>query len=532
MKLYFIGADHEVTGSCHCMELAGRKLLVDCGMEQGVDTYENQDIPFPANEIDFVLLTHAHIDHTGMLPVLYKKGFRGQVLATKGTADLCQIMLRDSAHIQMTEAEWRNRKARRSGKPLVEPLYEMEDAEGALRLLKPCPYGEEIVLCQGITAEFTDVGHLLGSSSITLTVAEGGETRKIVFSGDIGNINKPIVKDPIQAEEADYIVMESTYGSRLHEEAPDYVGTMARILNETFQKGGNVVIPAFAVGRTQEMLYFLRLIKKDHLVSAVPDFDVYVDSPLAVEATSIFNKNVMECFDEETMELIRQGINPLVFPGLKTSVTSEDSKAINEDMSPKVIISASGMCEAGRIRHHLKHNLWRPECTVLFVGYQSEGSLGRQLLDGASAVKLFGETIEVRARICTIEGISGHADKKGLLHWVSGLKTPPRQIFVVHGDEDACEEFAKALREEKGYAALAPYSGAVYDLITGTWLVEGKPVPVQKKPAARKADSVYTRLVAAGQRLIALIRRREGSPNKDNVRLAEQIEALCDRWED
>ena len=532
MKLYFVGANHEVTGSCHCMELAGKRILVDCGMEQGVDTYENEKMPFAENTVDYVLLTHAHIDHTGMLPVLYKRGFRGRVLATKGTADLCQIMLRDSAHIQMTEAEWRNRKSRRAGKPLVDPLYDMEDAEGALSLLEACPYETEVALCEGITVEFTDVGHLLGSASITVTATEGGVTRKIVFSGDIGNINKPIVKNPIQVEEADYVVMESTYGNRLHGEAPDYVGDMAKVLNETFQRGGNVVIPAFAVGRTQEMLYFLRLIKKEGLVKTNLDFEVYVDSPLAIEATNVFNKNVIECFDEETMELIRQGVNPLVFPGLKMSVTSEDSKAINADPTPKVILSASGMCEAGRIRHHLKHNLWRPECTVLFVGYQSEGSLGRTLLDGARVVKLFGETIEVRAQIRTIEGISGHADKKGLLHWLGGLKKAPVQIFVVHGDDEACEELSKTIKEQLDYPAMAPYSGSVYDLAACKWLEEGEPVLVKRKPAARKAQSVYGRLVAAGQRLIALIRKKDGAANKDNARFAEQIEALCDKWED
>ena len=358
MKLTFIGAAHEVTGSCHLLEVNGKHILIDCGMEQGPDLYENQEIPVAVSEIDYVLLTHAHIDHSGLIPLLAKRGFRGQIVTTFATADLCEIMLRDSAHIQEFEAEWRNRKARRSGAELYEPLYTMEDAVNALQYFAPCDYDQKIELCEGVWVRFTDVGHLLGSASIEIWMREENVEKKIVFSGDVGNKNQPIIKDPETVREADYVVIESTYGNRLHgDEIPDYVGEFTRILRETFARGGNVVIPSFAVGRTQELLYFIREIKEKNLLSDFPNFEVYVDSPLAIEATNIFQKNTKGCFDEDALKLVQQGINPLVFPGLKLSTTSDDSKLINYDSRPKVIISASGMCEAGRIRHHLKHNL-------------------------------------------------------------------------------------------------------------------------------------------------------------------------------
>ena len=337
MKLVFIGADHEVTGSCHYMEVGDKKFCVDIGMEQGQDLFENQEIPVNPSEIDFILLTHAHIDHTGLLPMLFARGFRGQVYATKATVDLSQIMLRDSAHIQQFEAEWRNRKARRSGGEIYEPLYTMEDALGAIRLLVPCEYDKKVTICDEVTIRFTDVGHLLGSSSIEVFAKEGEEERTVVFSGDLGNTHKPILRDPIYTKAADYVVMESTYGDRLHgEEAPDYVGELAAIIESTFRRGGNVVVPSFAVGRTQEILYFLRQIKEQQLVKTHPDFEVYVDSPLAVEATNIFGKNVQQCFDEEAKALVEKGINPIGFPGLKLSITSDDSKAINFDNSQKL----------------------------------------------------------------------------------------------------------------------------------------------------------------------------------------------------
>ncbi len=531
MKLMFIGAAHEVTGSCHYLEVNDKHILVDFGMEQGVNTFENVPLPVDEAMIDYVFLTHAHVDHSGMLPLLYARGFRGQVFMTDASADLCSIMLRDCAHIQMMEAEWRNRKAKRGGSvPAQEPLYTMEDADGVIKRIVPCHYDREVEVCEGVKIRFTDIGHLLGSSSIEVWLTENGYTKKIVFSGDIGNKNQPLIKDPSPTAQADYVVMESTYGDRLHtKERVDYVQELAKILQEAFDKGGNVVIPSFAVGRTQEMLYFLRQIKVERLVKGHEDFLVYVDSPMAVEATGIFQENRLDCYDEEAMALVREGINPISFAGLKLSITSEESKAINFCDKPKVIISASGMCEAGRIRHHLKHNLWRPECTILFVGYQSVGTLGRHLIEGAEEVKLFGEPIQVRAKITQLAGLSGHADKNGLIEWINAFEEKPKKVFVVHGEDSVCMSFAECLKIEHGQRAYAPYSGTEFDLLSNKFLYEAEPVMVKKK--AKPATGVYARLVAAGQRLMALITRSDGLANKDMAKFADQINSICDKWE-
>lgn len=534
MKLTFIGADHEVTGSCHLIEACGKNILIDCGMEQGADLYENQEIPVKASDIDFVLLTHAHIDHSGKIPMLCKEGFKGEIICTFATADLCNIMLRDSAHIQEFEAEWRNRKARRSGGELYEPLYTMEHAQLAIELLHPCDYEQKITLCDGIEVQFTDVGHLLGSSAIEVWMTEDEVTRKIVFSGDVGNLNQPIIKDPQVVKEADYVVIESTYGNRIHsEETPDYVGEFTRILRETFERGGNVVIPSFAVGRTQELLYFIREIKEKRLLPEYQNFEVYVDSPLAIEATSVFNKNVHSCFDADAMELVKQGINPLIFRGLHTTTTSEESKAINFNTNPKVIISASGMCEAGRIRHHLKHNLWKPECTVCFVGYQAVGTLGRKLIEGAQLVKLFGETVEVNAKIEVLKGISGHADMNGLLAWLSGFEKPLKQVFVVHGEDTVTDEFAATVTKEFGYPAFAPYSGGCIDLVTGEIISAGIRVPKKalEKPVQSRKAAAFARVVAAAKRLLEVVYKNEGLANKELAKFEGQIQNLADKWD-
>lgn len=530
MRLIFIGADHEVTGSCHVLEVCGRYILVDCGMEQGTDDFETAELPMNIADIDYVLLTHAHIDHSGMLPLLYARGFRGDVIATTATVDLCDIMLKDSAHIQMTEAEWKNRKGQRAGKEPVVPIYDMNDAEGVLEHFVSCDYDKVMDLCEGVKVKFSDAGHLLGSASIEVWINEDGEERKIVFSGDIGNLNRPIIKDPSYINDADYVVMESTYGDRYHNADVDYVSELAGICQRTFDRGGNVVIPAFAVGRTQEMLYYFRKIKEEGLVKG-HSFEVYVDSPLAVEATQIFNENMAECFDQEAMELVRNGINPLRFPGLTLSITSNDSIAINSDNKPKVIISASGMCEAGRIRHHLKHNLWRKECTVVFVGYQANGTLGRMLLEGASEVKLFGETIEVMAEIVKLEGVSGHADKAGLIKWITSFDNRLKQVFVVHGEDEVSTGFAKCLCDEYGLNAVAPYSGAEFDMISGRFVKEGERIPKAKKPVQRKANDVFERLLAAGRRLLTVIKHNEGGANKDLAKFADQINSMCDKWD-
>jgi metallo-beta-lactamase family protein len=532
MKLTFIGANHQVTGSCTYLQACGKSILIDYGMQQGNNPYECSKLPVDEAHIDYVFLTHAHVDHSGNLPLLYARGFRGQVFATAASVDLCSIMLRDCAHIQLQEAEWKNRKAKRhSGISAAEPAYTMEDADGIIKRLVPCEYNEKIEIADGITIRFTDIGHLLGSSSIEIWLTEGETSKKLVFSGDIGNKHQPLIKDPAYTKEADYVIMESTYGDRYHpKDKPEYATELADIINETFSKGGNVVIPSFAVGRTQEILYFIRKIKEDNLIKDYPDFEVYVDSPLAVEATGIFQKNKYACFDEEAMELVNKGINPIAFPNLKLSITSEESKQINFDEKPKVIISASGMCEAGRIRHHLKHNLWRPECTILFVGYQALGTLGRALVEGAKEVKLFGETVDVRAKIQQLAGLSGHADKGGLIEWIEAFSEKPQRVFIVHGEDTTTNLFAECLKIEHGLRAYAPYSGTRVDLITNTIEYEAAPVPVKKRTKA--VSDVFARLLASGQRLIAVIYKNEGRANKDLAKFADQINALADKYDD
>jgi metallo-beta-lactamase family protein len=351
-----------------------------------------------------------------------------------------------------------------------------------------------------------------------------------VCGGGIGERGRGIIKDPQYTDEADYVVMESTYGDRLHSETkPDYVKELSEVLDRTFARGGNVVIPSFAVGRTQEILYFIRKIKKEGLVSSFPNFPVFVDSPLAVEATEIFQKNQTDCYDEEALEFVRNKINPITFPGLNLSITTEESRAINEDPEPKVIISAAGMCDAGRIRHHLKHNLWRPESTILFVGYQSVGTTGRAIVDGADQVKLFGETIDVKAEIAQLHGLSGHADKNGLIEWVRAFKVRPKKVFVVHGEDSVCTSFANCLEQEYGFSTYAPYSGTEFDIISGQFIKEAVPVPIKKKEVSLISD-VYARLKAAGARLMGIIARSEGMTNKDKAKFADQINSLCDKW--
>lgn len=538
MKLMFLGADHEVTGSCHYIEACGKSILLDCGMEQGRDTYENQEIPVAAGRIDYVFLSHAHIDHSGLLPLLHKNGFQGQIYATEATTDLCRIMLLDSAHIQEFEAQWRNRKNKRAGKAPFEPLYTTEDAMAVMEHFVPCDYMKEVEVCKGVNIRFTDVGHLLGSSSIEIWLTENGVSKKIVFSGDIGNINQPIIHDPRYTTEADYVIMESTYGDRYHTAPPDYVAELAGQIQQTFDRGGNLVIPSFAVGRTQEMLYFIREIKERRLVHGHDGFKVYVDSPLAIEATRVFAENYLDCYDTAAMALVQKGINPLTFQGLEVAVTPDDSMAINFDKSPKVIISASGMCEAGRIRHHLKHNLWRPECTILFVGYQAIGTLGRNIIEGEKEVRLFGETITVNAHIEELAGVSGHADKKGLLNWVNHFEKKPERVFVVHGEDLVCEDFTKCLKEEYGYNAFAPYSGACFDLAANQMISEGVKIPVAPKELPRghaaseggkRAMYLANQLDLANKRLQQIINLNKGGTNRDMEKLLKQINDLCDK---
>ena len=476
MKLSFFGADQCVTGSCHCLEINGKRILIDCGLQQGRDEVSNDEFPFAANTIDYVLVTHAHIDHSGRIPMLIKQGFQGRILTTRLTAQLLEIMLLDSAHIQEQDAEWKNRKGERSGAPRTEPL----------------------------------------------------------FSGDIGNINQPIIRDPVQITGADYVVMESTYGDRNHPEHWGYTDNLARIIDKTMARGGNVIIPSFAVGRTQELLYFIREIKEQHMVTSCPDFPVYIDSPLAKKATTIFDGDLRGYMDLDAVWLTRKGTNMFRFPNLQLTETSEESKALNEDPTPKVIISASGMCDAGRIRHHLKHNLWRPECTVLFVGYQGEGTLGRQLLEGAKSVKLFGEEITVQAHLENFTGLSSHADRDHLLKWISGFQEPkPQHVFVVHGDREVAPFFAKTL-EGMGIPAHAPQYTEVYDLASNTQLAPGY-LPERKvskvTPGGARASAAYERLVSVGAMLNESIKRSKGRDNKSLAKFADQLRLLLEKWD-
>ncbi len=532
MKITFVGAAHEVTGSCTLIELGGRNFLVDCGMEQGRDIFKNIELPVAPSDIEAVFLTHAHIDHSGMLPKLFKDGFKGTVYSTEATADLCNIMLRDSAHIQMSEVEWKNRKAERKGEEKIEPLYDITDAEGVIRLFRRCRYNEKIRASEGIVLRFTDVGHLLGSACIELWLEEDGNAEKIVFSGDVGNINHPLIRDPQPVEQADYLVIESTYGNRLHEKPKDITEEFAECIRRTFNRGGSVIIPSFAVGRTQELLYALRQIKNKGLLAEFGNFPVYIDSPLAAESTQIFLQCDEEYFDEETMELLNKGINPIWFDGIELSITSEDSKNINFNPKSKIIISASGMCEAGRIRHHLKHNLWKKENTILFVGYQAENSLGRKLLEGAEEVTLFGEKIAVNAEICTLHGTSGHADKNGLLNWIKGFKTKPKTVFVNHGDEESCEAFRDTLINDFGYSAIAPYSGTEFDLLSGELISNVRPERIVHLDTSinTKTAELIKLLRTAISKLSSIADNCKFLTNKEIRKLTSDINTVVDRW--
>ena len=530
MKLTFFGAAHAVTGSCHCLEVGGKKILIDCGLQQGRDEHDDNALDFAPGYIDAVIVTHAHIDHSGRIPLLVKEGFTGPIYATRLTGELMSIMLRDSAHIQESDAQWQNQKGRRAGREEVEPLYTVADAEAALRQIRTFEYGVRFDVCEGVAARFSDAGHLLGSAEAEIWATEGGETRKLAFSGDLGNVDQPIIRNPSLLSEADYVVMESTYGDRSHEPPESYTEALAALIDDVFSQGGNIIIPSFAVGRTQELLYFLREIKNEGMVRTAPDFKVCVDSPLAAEATRIYAGDLRGYLDEEAIAVLQGGENFFTFPGLTLTQSTEESKALNADKTPKVIISASGMCDAGRIRHHLKYNLWRSECTVVFVGYQAEGSLGRRLLDGVKSVKLFGEEIAVRARIVNFHGLSSHADREGLLRWIGAFTPKPREVFVVHGESAVTEIYAQTLRE-RGFSAHSANYQEVYDLLTGRILVPG--VAPEAKPA-RPADSAspaYRRLEENGRRLLEVIAHNRGGTNKDLAKFADQLRALIDKWD-
>src|SRR5665648_83909 len=464
MKISFLGAAKIVTGSNFLIETKNTKFLIDCGMFQGgksINRMNYEPFSFNPGEIDFMVLSHAHMDHSGRIPKLTKKGFKGNIYTTKATTDLCSIMLLDSGHIQEMENEWDNRKRRRSGGKLREPLYTVKEAEESLRHFKPVLYNQKIELNEEVTLRFRDAGHILGSAIIELWIKEDNREIKLVFSGDLGRRDRPILRDPYLIDEADYLIVESTYGNKLHHPSEDDAKKLISIINTTVKRGGNVVIPSFAVERAQDIIYELNKYYTEYIKTEDQDFlsvPVYVDSPLTISATEIFLRNP-DCFDKDTLKLINIGNNPLDFRNLKFTRTTEESKQINFSKESKVIISASGMCTAGRIKHHLKHNLWRKESSIVFVGYQAEGTLGRKIKEGEKLVKIFGEEIQVNAEIHSLEGFSGHADKEGIMWWIKGFKSQPQKIFVVHGEEEATKEISRKIKEELNIVTHIPELG-------------------------------------------------------------------------
>ncbi len=473
MKITFLGATKMVTGSNFLVEAAGKKFLVDCGMYQGKAELEMENykpFEFEPTEIDFMLLTHAHIDHSGRIPKLYNDGFKKPIYAHKATCDLCGIMLPDSGHIQEMESEWKNKKRQRKGEEILPPLYTAEDAINCLELFVPVKYDEIIEVAPDIYVRYNDAGHMLGSSIIEIWATENGKETKAVFTGDLGNNDIPLLASPTMIDNCDYLVMESTYGSRLHMRNEQKAELFLDIVSETIDNGGTVIIPSFAVGRTQEILYELNKIKENRddeefrrKYKTLMKVPVYVDSPLAISATEIFRQNT-DLFDDEIKEEMEKGDNPLEFPGLKFTQTADESKALNESQEPAIIISASGMCDVGRIKHHLKHNIWNPNNTILFVGYQAPGTLGYSIVNGAKKVTIFGEEIAVNARIEYIEGYSGHADQQWLMNFIYSFISKPKHIFLVHGEEESQEVLKNKILEETGIGVSIPEFGETYEL--------------------------------------------------------------------
>ena len=547
MELNFYGASRQVTGSCFLLTVDNLNVLIDCGLAQGTDERTiGNGLPFKAESIDYVLLTHAHIDHSGKLPLLAKEGFKGTVYATSATMELASIMLLDSAHIQESEAEWKSRKNKRSGKDKVEPIYDTNDANQILSAFQSLEYDKIYTLSENVHFRFIDAGHLLGSASIEVWAKENNKTEKIVFSGDIGNFDQPIIKDPEYLESADYVVMESTYGDRLHSEAKvtilERAKMLADIIDRTFARGGNVVIPSFAVGRTQEILYLIRIIMERGYVNY--QIPVFVDSPLSVKATNIFSKAVKgDYYDEEAQALVDKGINPISFPSLVTITDVQDSIALNSRKESSVIISSSGMCDAGRIKHHLKHNLYRRESTVVFVGYQAEGTLGRNLVDGTDHVTIFGEQIEVKAEITSLPGLSGHADQKGLINWITAFKQKPKMVFVVHGDKMVAPFFASLLTKQYQLQAFAPSFLDSFTLPL-TQNLPKQEVSYVVNETKEKLDSAFGTLEASKRAMEEIIEKmvRESQNIEDYntkrakrlanaiLRLSSDIEDLRNKW--
>lgn len=486
MKISFLGAAKTVTGSLFLLESQKSKIIVDCGMFQGGKIMEEvnaSDFAFDPSSVSAVILTHAHIDHTGRLPKLVKDGFQGDIISTDATRDLCDIMLRDSAHIQQMEAEWTTRKNVRKGEPAAEPIYTDADVEDTMQKFKIVNYDDRYRLTEDIEINLINSGHMLGSAFVELYINEDGKETKYIFTGDVGNYNQHILKDPQILKSCDYLVIESTYGNRYHEQIDTYRNELLEIIIATLKRRGNVVIPSFAVGRTQEILYEINYYKENNLLGEFADVPVYVDSPLATQATEVFKRHY-DISDKNTKELLKSGDDPLVFDGLTYSVTTDESIAINNDKTPKIIISASGMCDAGRIRHHLKYNLWQEKNSIVFVGYQAPGSLGRLLVDGEKMVKLFGEEVIVRAQIHTVDAYSGHADLNGLLNVISTMQNKPKKVVLVHGEEDSILNFSNEIKEKFSIPTIIPSYGDVADVTLDTAIIDHlniDPLPTREK---------------------------------------------------
>lgn len=499
MRLQFLGAAGTVTGSCFLLECGNKRIMIDCGMFQGPKEIRERNygnFPVQPKTVDYLLLTHAHIDHSGLIPKLVKHGFRGQIFATPPTVALCQYLLPDSGHIQEVEVERKNRKYRRAGMDLIEPIYTVDEAYKSLSYFKLAVYDEIVQITPDIKARFVDAGHILGSAIIELWVGENGAETKLVFSGDLGNKNRPLVKNPTPVKEADYVIMESTYGSRLHQQCENEIELLHNVIWETYKKGGNLIIPAFAVERTQDLLYHLSMLYE---AKRMPPMTVYIDSPLATAVTTVFQKN-REFFDKEALEIAMKGGDPVNFPGLKFTQSVQESMSLN-NTSGAIIISASGMCEAGRIRHHLKYNLWRPESTVLFVGYQAEGTIGRLILDGETSVRIFGEDIAVKADVRYIECYSAHADQAGLIEWVKNFQKPPREVFIVHGERESSDALVGLLKTELGLNAS---------------VAEWRQV-VELQPAVAEEDMIKSRCVSLADKLYNLLTKSTDRAQKEEL---------------
>lgn len=456
-KLHFLGAAQNVTGSSYCLEAGTTRLLVDCGLFQERDYRDRNWAPFPIppDSLDGMLLTHAHLDHSGLLPKLVREGFRGSIFCTEATAKIVRIMLTDSAKIQEEDAASKRKRHERKGERVTHPevpLYTRDDAAACFPLLAPVRAGESVSLGKDITFTFHDAGHVLGSAMISIVAGHGPDTTTLVFSGDVGRWNRPIVHDPWLLDEADYVVVESTYGDRLHGDMDTVEDQLAEVINSTIKGRGNVIIPSFALERSQEVLYYLNKLLLERRIRPVVSF---LDSPMAVRITDIFEK-YPDLYDREMSKMVQEGHSPFDFPGLTLVRTKGESKAITSITGGAIIIAGSGMCTGGRVKYHLASNISRPECTVLFVGYQAAGTLGRTILDGAPEVRILGEQYPVRARVAQIGGLSAHADRDELLRWLSSPRRPPKHVFVVHGEPDAAFSFADSVREKTGWEVSVP----------------------------------------------------------------------------